>query len=131
MEYLNLSKKEMMDLIRELMWEQRLDPQDFIEISLNYASDEKMMAYSKHESVSYMCDYVLEDDEINDVSKRKKCILKQVYEGGCDFDDLVSFPLMFEFWEKEKIIEFCEKENISYIFTKEFLYDPDRVHSLF
>ena len=121
MEYVNLTIETMMDLIRELMEEQRLDPQDFMEISLNYATDEEIMAYTQH--WHYEGDF--EDFEIDNGSTRRKAIIDSLYDGKYDYDGLTSIPIIFQVWEKEKIFEFCEKENISYIFTKEFICDPD------
>ena len=80
MEYANLTKKEMMDLIEDLMIEQRLDPQDFIEISLNYATDEEIMVYTQHRH--YEGDF--DDFEIDNGSTRRTAIIDSVYDGGWD-----------------------------------------------
>ena len=124
MEYVNLTKEIMIDLIRELMEEQRIDPQDFQEISLNYATDEEIMAYTQHFGHFQGCSD-FEDLEIDNGSTRRKAIVDSLYSGTYDYDGLTSIPIIFQIWDKEKIIEFCEKENISYIFTKEFICDPD------
>ena len=82
MEYLNLTKKEMMELVRELMEEQRLDPQDFMEISLNYATDEEIMAYTQQRY--YEGDF--EDFEIDNGSTRRKALIDSLYDGSYDYE---------------------------------------------
>jgi len=118
MNYVDLPKQVMCNLIQELMIDQRLDPQDFQEISLKYATDEELMAYSEH--WKFHGDF--EDlENPYSASERREALIEDLYGGGYDYDSLTSLPIIFQYWEKEKIIEFCKKENILYIFSRNFL----------